>query len=38
MITHNPECAAFADEVVEMQDGAVVAQRRHVARAEESRR
>jgi ABC-type lipoprotein export system ATPase subunit len=38
MITHNPECASFADAVVEMQDGRVLAHRAARARAEEGRR
>jgi putative ABC transport system ATP-binding protein len=37
MITHNPECAAFADAIVEMQDGSVVAPPAAAARAEERR-
>jgi hypothetical protein len=35
MITHNPECAAFADVTVEMQDGRVVASHPAAARGEE---
>jgi putative ABC transport system ATP-binding protein len=34
MITHNPECAAFADAVVEMQDGRVVTARAAPRRGE----
>jgi ABC-type lipoprotein export system ATPase subunit len=33
MITHNPECAAQADAVLEMRDGAVVASRVNPRRA-----
>jgi putative ABC transport system ATP-binding protein len=38
MITHNPECAAFADAIVEMQDGRVVAERPAAAAHAEGRR